>query len=205
MDDAAVKVIIVSPLMEKPTQRRADGKRLGAFVASGTAGAGRCAEAFFVAGAAVPGSEAAIEALRLPFRNELGRRLQARPLPAGLPETTPRTTADQRIEFAHAEVLEDCDGFLRRAAIEASLTRDERIEILRGMLLTRATDNRLKTLFTSGEVRYGQTPFQGKGFRSLGQEAIYAAGIRCAAVQHARGDKVNGTATSSRRSFEILA
>src|SRR6266571_6780970 len=46
------------------------------------------------------------------------------------------------------------------------------------MLLTRATDNRLKTLFTGGEVRYGTTAFQGKGFRSLGQEAIYAAGIR---------------------------
>ena len=69
-----------------------------------------------------------------------------------------------------------CDGFLRRASIEASLTADERREILRGMALTRATDNRLKTFFTSGEVRYGDAPFQGKGFRSLGQEAIYAAG-----------------------------
>ena len=46
------------------------------------------------------------------------------------------------------------------------------------MVLTRATDNRLKTFFTSGEVRYGDAPFQGKGFRSLGQEAIYAAAIR---------------------------
>ena len=46
------------------------------------------------------------------------------------------------------------------------------------MLLTRATDNRLKTFFTSGEVRFRDSPFQGKGFRSLGQEAIYAAGIR---------------------------
>ena len=46
------------------------------------------------------------------------------------------------------------------------------------MILTRATDNRLKTFFTGGEVRYGDAAFQGKGFRSLGQEAIYAAGIR---------------------------
>ena len=52
------------------------------------------------------------------------------------------------------------------------------------MVLTRATDNRLKTFFTAGEVRYGDAPFQGKGFRSLGQEAIYAAGIRLR-----RGDK----------------
>ncbi len=46
------------------------------------------------------------------------------------------------------------------------------------MVLTRATDNRLKTLFTGGEVRYGDAAFQGKGFRSLGQEAIYASAIR---------------------------
>ena len=77
-----------------------------------------------------------------------------------------------------AELLDACDGFLRRAAIAASLTREERIEILRGMLLTRATDNRLKTFFTGGEVRFGATAFQGKGFRSLGQEAIYAAAMR---------------------------
>ena len=114
--------------------------------------------------------------------------MQARPSSDGLPETTPGTSAGQRIELAHAEVLDACDGFLRRAAIEASLTRDERVEMLRGMLLTRATDNRLKTFFTSGEVRYGQTPFQGKGFRSLGQEAIYAAGIRLRRGPAYRGD-----------------
>ena len=50
--------------------------------------------------------------------------------------------------------------------------------------LTRATDNRLKAFFSGGEVRYGEGAFQGKGFRSLGQEAIYAAGIRLR-----RGDK----------------
>ena len=46
------------------------------------------------------------------------------------------------------------------------------------MVLTRATDNRLKTFFTGGEVATATTAFQGKGFRSLGQEAIYAAAIR---------------------------
>ena len=130
----------------------------------------------------------AIDALRPRFRLELARRLQARPVSDGLPETTPGTSANTRIELAHAEVLDACDGFLRRVAIEASLTREERIEILRGMLLTRATDNRLKTFFTSGEVRYDQTPFQGKGFRSLGQEAIYAAGIRLRRGPTYRGD-----------------
>ena len=46
------------------------------------------------------------------------------------------------------------------------------------MVLTRAVDNRLKQLFASGEVSYEGVPFQGKGFRSLGQEAIYAAALR---------------------------
>ena len=96
---------------------------------------------------------------------------------AGLPDTTPRTTAAEAASSRRTpKSLDACDGFLRRAAIEASLTRDERLEILRGMMLTRATDNRLKAFFTGGEVRYGSAPFQGKGFRSLGQEAIYAAG-----------------------------
>ena len=73
---------------------------------------------------------------------------------------------------------------MRRLLLRAGDPRvadaDERREILRGMILTRATDNRLKTFFTGGEVRFGDAPFQGKGFRSLGQEAIYAAGSGCA-------------------------
>ena len=47
-----------------------------------------------------------------------------------------------------------------------------------GMCLTRSVDNRLKQFFMGGEVRWGDMAFQGKGFRSLGQEAIYAGAIR---------------------------
>jgi 2-oxoisovalerate dehydrogenase E1 component len=143
---------------------------------------------------AAPANEEAIDALRPVFRRELTRRLQRHQLPPDLPETTPRTSAATRIGQAHAALLDDCDGFLRRAAIEASLTRDERIEILRGMLLTRATDNRLKSFFTGGEIRYGSGAFQGKGFRSLGQEAIYAAGIRLR-----RGSKYHGRGAETGR------
>jgi len=95
-----------------------------------------------------------------------------------VPECTPGVSVGERLHYAVAEVVDACDGFLRREAIAASLTADERREILRGMILTRATDNRLKQFFTGGEVRYGSGTFQGKGFRSLGQEAIYAAAIR---------------------------
>jgi 2-oxoisovalerate dehydrogenase E1 component len=114
---------------------------------------------------------------RRAFRRELDRRVSALPID-GLPPPTPGTAAADRLETARVELGDACDGFLAREAIAASLTVDERREILRGMILTRAVDNRLRQFFTSGEVKYGGAAFQGKGFRSLGQEAIYAAGIR---------------------------
>jgi 2-oxoisovalerate dehydrogenase E1 component len=117
------------------------------------------------------------------FRRELSRQLNLalsvlEPHIRGLGDVTPRVPAERRFEQAVEEIVESCDGFVERQAILRSLGRDERREMLRGMLLTRATDNRLKTFFSSGEVRYGGASFQGKGFRSLGQEAIYAAGLR---------------------------
>jgi 2-oxoisovalerate dehydrogenase E1 component len=93
-------------------------------------------------------------------------------------ETTPGVTLKQRLGQAADDLIEACEGFLRREAIVASFSDDERLEMLRGMLLTRAIDNRLKLFFAGSEVRYKNVPFQGKGFRSLGQEAIYAAAIR---------------------------
>jgi 2-oxoisovalerate dehydrogenase E1 component len=105
-----------------------------------------------------------------------------------LPDTSPRVTAGARLQQATEELVEACDGFLAREGIAASLTADERREILGGMVLTRAVDNRLKQLFTSGDVSYQGVPFQGKGFRSLGQEAIYAAAIRLRRGQAWRSD-----------------
>ena len=141
-----------------------------------------------VTGGREPRDEAGVDALRAAFHHELTRRLQGRGLPPGLPDTTPRTSAAARMAQAHAELVDACDGFLRRAAIEASLTREERLEMLRGMVLTRATDNRLKTFFLGGEVRFGETALQGKGFRSLGQEAIYGAAMRLRRGPKYRGD-----------------
>ena len=123
--------------------------------------------------AASPASPEAPQAFLAALRKEL-QRIDVR----DVPDTAPRVSARQRLEQATDELIDACAGFLAREAIAASLTPDERREILRGMVLTRAVDNRLKQLFTSGEVSYQGVPFQGKGFRSLGQEAIYAAAIR---------------------------
>jgi 2-oxoisovalerate dehydrogenase E1 component len=117
-----------------------------------------------------------IERARAELPQALRRALA--PPPSDLPDAAPGMDGGSRWSHAVDELVDACDGFLRRVAIERSLTRDERREIYRGMAITRATDNRLKAFFTGGEVRYGDAAFQGKGFRSLGQEAIYAAAIR---------------------------
>jgi 2-oxoisovalerate dehydrogenase E1 component len=138
----------------------------------------------------------AIEALREPFRRLLVQTLSDFLAPDAaasaklgeVPETTPGVTVGERLRQAIVDVLESCDGFIRRESIAASLTHEEKMEMLRGMILTRATDNRLKQFFTGGDVRYGNASFQGKGFRSLGQEAIYAAVIR---LRRANGDVIS--------------
>lgn len=139
----------------------------------------------------------AVDRLREPLRRMLLQTLgdfvsldaaSAQKLATGVPETTPGISVNDRLHRAGVDILDACDGFLRREAIAASLTPDERREILRGMILTRAVDNRLKAFFTGGEVRWGNTSFQGKGFRSLGQEAIYAAPIRLRRGPHWRND-----------------
>ena len=138
-------------------------------------------DAFDAAGlSAIKGRDAVkLDAARPALRRALAKSLYERvAAPEGTADTTPGVTASKRLEQARAELVEACDGFLRRAAIEASLTKDERREILKGMCLTRSVDNRLKQFFMGGEVRWGDMAFQGKGFRSLGQEAIYAGAIR---------------------------
>ena len=139
-----------------------------------------------------PRDTKSLEGMRAPFRRELARRLYTVLAPIdGLPDTTPGIPASRRLELARADIVATCDGFLHRASIEASLTKAERVELLKGMCLTRSVDNRLKQFFMSGEVRWGDTSFQGKGFRSLGQEAIYAGAIRL--HRGAKYRKVDGT------------
>jgi 2-oxoisovalerate dehydrogenase E1 component len=158
------------------------GSRFAAFVAERHPFALPYAvEAFEASGLpALKGRDAVkIDAARVAFRRALAKLLYERvAAPEGIADPTPGTTASRRLEQARAEVVDACDGFIRRAAIEASLTKDERKEILKGMCLTRSVDNRLKQFFMGGEVRWGNMAFQGKGFRSLGQEAIYAGAIR---------------------------
>src|SRR5207248_234683 len=114
-------------LMPKPAgleKRTGLASRFGAFVAERHPLA--LADALDAFDAVAAGrelrTESDIDAVRPALRRELARRLQSRPLPIGLAETTPRVPAEARMGQAYADVLDACDGFLRRAAIQASLT-----------------------------------------------------------------------------------
>ena len=126
---------------------------------------------------AVTAVQRALEASPRDLRTEIQRQLRDIDV-ADLPDTTPGVAAEERWTAAVAELLDAVDDFLAREAIAASLTTDEKLEIMRGMVLMRAVDNRLKQFYLQPEVKYGTLGVQGKGFRSFGQEAIYGAGIR---------------------------
>lgn len=99
-------------------------------------------------------------------------------------EVTPWVSAQSRLDHHNAVLDRAIAGFFRREAIKKSFTVGEKKLMLNGMYLTRAVDNSLKKLFISGEIKYLNHSFQGKGFRSLGQEAIY-----CSALRLRRGPK----------------
>ena len=73
--------------------------------------------------------EPALESLRSAFADDLRTRLQNL-APTERIETTPGVEAPARFALAIDELASACDGFFARAALRASLTPDERREIL---------------------------------------------------------------------------
>ena len=133
-----------------------------------------------------------VDGLTPRLRNALERSLESEESIARS-QASPTVPVGERLRQEIDRIIGESADFLRREAIAASLSDSERREILRGMVLTRAIDNRLKSFFSSGEVRWGAGAFQGKGFRSLGQEAIYAASIRLRrGADFRRGDRWAG-------------
>lgn len=95
------------------------------------------------------------------------------------PEAYPMMSTGGMLDHFSDRLLQDLQAAFNRTRIKHSLSAAEKREILRGMLRTRHLDGRLKKFFMSSEVKQPDgAPFQGKGFRSMGQEAIYAAAIR---------------------------
>src|SRR5256885_1747449 len=81
-----------------------------------------------------------------------------------LPETTPFVSAPDRLDDEIARLLDAVDAFFARDVIASSITADEQRFLLRGIVLTRALDNKMKQLFLSSEMKYGELGFQGEGF-----------------------------------------
>ena len=95
-----------------------------------------------------------------------------------LPEAQPFVDVPTRYQQQSEALVEDIVGFFAREAIAASISDDEKRWLLQVITLTRAVDNKMKQLFLSSTMTYGDKGFQGKGFRSLGQEAIAGAALR---------------------------
>ncbi len=94
-------------------------------------------------------------------------------------ELWPGMSAQENMRRTLAELQSAVTAAFGRCRLRASLSPAEKLEIFSGMLRTRLVDARLKKFFSGSEIK---TPagvaFQGKGFRSTGQEAIYAAALR---------------------------
>ena len=71
----------------------------------------------------------AIESVGRELRSQLGA-LAAELDVSALPEITPQTSAAERLAEAVAVLVDDVEGFFTREAVAASLTPDERREVL---------------------------------------------------------------------------
>lgn len=104
---------------------------------------------------------------------------------AGSEPLWPGVTADQAAAWTRDALTEQIEGFFRRAELKASLPRESRRRMHRGMLLTREVDALLKRWFVEKKIAWTAPdgtvhPSPQKGFRSWGQEACVgvAAGLR---------------------------
>jgi len=118
-----------------------------------------------------------LSSLESALRSEL-EQLTTLPGPEAEAALYPGTTACQAASW-HRECLDEIlGGFFRRREILGSITRDEKLQLYRWMVLTRTLDTRLKELFDSKDIAWNQYPSPMKGFRSLGQEAIAGLALR---------------------------
>ncbi|HEX7898230.1 MAG TPA: thiamine pyrophosphate-dependent enzyme [Planctomycetota bacterium] len=110
--------------------------------------------------------------------------LKAKALPPGLvPEGDrrplwPGTTAADAAGWTRDALAEAVDGHFRRRALRASLTREERLEMHRVMVLSRTLDVLLKRLHQEQKVAWEGKASAQKGFRALGQEAAVGLALR---------------------------
>src|SRR5207247_5209471 len=97
----------------------------------------------------------------------------------------PGATAFDVAGWQREALREQVEGFFRREVIKASLTREERLEMYRVMILTRTLDDLLKKLFQEKKIAWESYPSPQKGFRSFGQDAEARLAL---SLKRGRGD-----------------
>lgn len=112
------------------------------------------------------------------------------PAPA---ELWPGLDRQQAARACLAEQAELVRGFFARQRLRATLAPDERLSMLRTMVLTRTLDQRLKREFDDKRIAWNGFASPQKGFRSTGQEAIVGAALRLRRPpEHAPGPAYDG-------------
>ena len=104
-------------------------------------------------------------------------------------EIIPRRGGALHLSRRTKRFLLDVRLCLRRIAHEATVTMDQRFEWQRWMTRTRALDEQLKDIFTTGVTTPDGDQFGGKGFRSTWQEGIVA----CATALNLAKDLPSGS------------
>jgi 2-oxoisovalerate dehydrogenase E1 component len=90
----------------------------------------------------------------------------------------PGTTAVDAVSTTTAALREQVEGFFRRQEIRASLTAEERFAMYRVMVLSRALDELMKSLFQEKRIAWEGHASPQKGFRGFGQEAVVGLALR---------------------------
>jgi 2-oxoisovalerate dehydrogenase E1 component len=90
----------------------------------------------------------------------------------------PGVTAGEAATWNRTALRELLEGYYRRQEIKATLTPDERLKMYRVMVLSRALDDLMKSMFQEKKIAWEGHPSPQKGFRGFGQEAIAGIAIR---------------------------
>ncbi len=123
-------------------------------------------------------SDKDLDGLRKKHASAIAGLLQKKQ-PSGTFETWPGSSARDVFAQNSSALQQAIEAAYDRCSLRTSLTAAEKLEIFTGMLRTRLLDARLKKFFSGSEIKTPQgIAFQGKGFRSTGQEGIYAAAVR---------------------------
>lgn len=90
----------------------------------------------------------------------------------------PGTTAGDAAGWVRSALRELIEGYYRRQEIKASLTADERRQVFRVMVLSRALDDLMLKMFQEKAIAWEGHASPQKGFRGTGQEAVAGLPLR---------------------------